>query len=282
MGRDKMTKTLYVSDLDGTLLDKDSRLSAASAKLLNQAISKGAAFTIATARTPATISTLLKDVDMCLPAIAMTGSVRWDFKSHLYSHPQFIDAEIAERLFEIYRRHQLPVFQYSLGSQAVEVRHFGEFSPLERQFAADRSGSDYKRFINDESPTAATLQNTLLFYSMQPTSRVKALLEEVKGVEGICSVYYHDIFGPEIALLEVFSCVTSKASAVKSLATELGAERIVVFGDNVNDLPMMNVATHAVAVDNAISQVKMAADEVIGCNDDDSVAKWILNDLLAQ
>lgn len=277
-----MTTTLYVSDLDGTLLNKDSRLSVTSATLLNQAIRKGAYFTIATARTPATISSLLKDVDMRLPAIAMTGAVRWDFKSHQYSQPKFIDVEIAQNLFEIYRRHELPVFHYSLGNRAVEVRHYGELSPLERQFAIDRSGSDHKRFLLNESLTSRALQNTLLFYSMQPTSRLERLLDDIKEVEGVCPVFYHDIFGPEIALLEVFSCVTSKAMAVESLAVELGAERIVVFGDNVNDLPMMSVATHAVAVENAISQVKEATDEVIGRNDDDSVARWILNDLSAQ
>jgi threonine dehydrogenase-like Zn-dependent dehydrogenase len=60
---------------------------------------------------------------------------------------------------------------------------------------------------------------------------------------------------------------------------EVGAERVVVFGDNVNDLPMMQEATHAVAVGNAIEQVRQAADEVIGCNTDDCVAEWILRDI---
>jgi hypothetical protein len=55
----KATKTLYVSDLDGTLFGADSRVSATSAAILNKAISAGVMFTPATARTPATVQPLL-------------------------------------------------------------------------------------------------------------------------------------------------------------------------------------------------------------------------------
>jgi len=48
-----------------------------------------------------------------------------------------------------------------------------------------------------------------------------------------------------------------------------------VFGDNRNDLSMMRIADHSVAVANAYDEVKAQADEVIGCNDDDAVVKWI-------
>ena len=62
---------------------------------------------------------------------------------------------------------------------------------------------------------------------------------------------------------------------IKRLANELGATRIIVFGDNRNDLSMMRIADHSVAVANAYDEVKAQADEVIGCNDDDAVVKWI-------
>lgn len=276
----KRQKTLYVSDLDGTLLGAHSELSEASARMLNQAISMGADFTIATARTPATVSRLLEKVNMKLPAIVMTGAVRWDFNTYDYSNPKFIDTSLAKELLTVYRCHNLPVFHYSLGENAVEVRHCGDINDLERKFADDRSGSDFKRFILDDDISLISLERTLLFYSMQPTAKVERLYHEISEIEGITPVFYHDIFGPDVALLEVFSDVASKASAVRSLASEIGAERVVVFGDNVNDIPMMQTATHAVAVENAIDQVRDMANEVIGCNTSDCVAKWILNDIV--
>ena len=51
-----------------------------------------------------------------------------------------------------------------------------------------------------------------------------------------------------------------------------------MFGDNLNDLPMMAVADVAVAVDNALPQVKEAADIIIGPNTANSVARFIKQD----
>ena len=43
-------KTLYVSDLDGTLLNSDTKLSDKTKKIINQLVKNGMNFTFATAR----------------------------------------------------------------------------------------------------------------------------------------------------------------------------------------------------------------------------------------
>ncbi|MBR6745943.1 MAG: HAD hydrolase family protein, partial [Muribaculaceae bacterium] len=86
---------------------------------------------------------------------------------------------------------------------------------------------------------------------------------------------------PEIAMLEVYVKGVSKANAIKRLMTSTGAERLVVFGDNLNDLPMLDIADVAVVVDNAHEQVKERADIIIGCNNDDAVAQFIRQDFNA-
>ena len=70
----------------------------------------------------------------------------------------------------------------------------------------------------------------------------------------------------------------SKAAAVKQLASEAGADRVVVFGDNLNDIPMMKVADVAVAVNNALPEVKAIAHHIIGSNTADAVARFIERD----
>jgi hypothetical protein len=90
---------------------------------------------------------------------------------------------------------------------------------------------------------------------------------------------YHDIFDESEGYLEIFTAGTSKAAAIRNLAREVGAERVVVFGDNRNDIAMMQAADHSVAVGNAFPEVKAAASEVIGPNTDDSVARWIEQEL---
>ncbi len=113
---------------------------------------------------------------------------------------------------------------------------------------------------------------------MGSVGRIFPLAEELRaGVD--CSVSaYIDIFGDDVGILEVFAPGVSKADAVSRVARRSGADRVVVFGDNLNDLPMMAVADVAVAVDNALPQVKEAADIIIGPNTANSVARFIKQD----
>jgi hydroxymethylpyrimidine pyrophosphatase-like HAD family hydrolase len=68
----------------------------------------------------------------------------------------------------------------------------------------------------------------------------------------------------------------SKANAVLELKEKLGCEKLVVFGDGKNDLDMFHAADEAYAVQNADKELKAAATAVIGGNNEDGVAKWLL------
>ena len=89
---------------------------------------------------------------------------------------------------------------------------------------------------------------------------------------------YSDIYNKDNGIIEVFAPGVSKAEAVRQMARRTGADRIVVFGDNLNDIPMMAVADVAVAVDNALDEVKAAADVVTGGNNTDAVARYMATD----
>ena len=52
-------KTLYITDLDGTLLDGCSQVSQRSAAIISELSRKGVMISVATARTPATVRPLL-------------------------------------------------------------------------------------------------------------------------------------------------------------------------------------------------------------------------------
>ena len=69
------TRTLYISDLDGTLLDSNSIVTSHSIENINHLLQKGMLFTIATARTPATVVPLLKQLQLDLPVVLMNGAV---------------------------------------------------------------------------------------------------------------------------------------------------------------------------------------------------------------
>lgn len=187
---------------------------------------------------------------------------------------------VADRILEIYRRNDFPTFIYTLRDDHLHIYHLGELSDNERAFMEERAHTPYKTFHIGE-PVPKNLDNTMLVYTMQPTERSRSLYNQIRAVEGINPLFYHDIFGEEIAVLEAFSKEATKANAVRALARRCGADRIVAFGDNINDLTMLEVADVAVAVENAVEEVKQKADIIIGPNTADSVARFIAEDFAA-
>ena len=69
----------------------------------------------------------------------------------------------------------------------------------------------------------------------------------------------------------------SKGNAVKILANyyNLSLDNIAVFGDNDNDISMLNVTKNSFAMGNATEEVKNIASFVIDSNNEDGVAKAI-------
>lgn len=278
-------RTLYVSDLDGTLLGSDRKISPDSVRMLNDSIAEGALFSVATARTPATVGPLLKDVGCTLPLIVMTGAAIWDRETSKYVHASFHNEATARRLVELYQKYNLHTFVYILGDDdVIHIYHLGEMSALERAFMEERLTTPYKQFHVDEKGSSELpdqLDRVLLFYSMRPTEEVRRVYDEIKDSGDLRAVFYHDMYGDEIALMEVFGPEASKANAVKMLAGMVHADRIVAYGDNVNDLPILGVADDAVAVENAVEDVRRVAGRIIGPNSADSVAKDIKSQILA-
>ena len=66
-------KTLYVSDLDGTLLDGNSQIPELVLKELNRLIQEGLLFTVATGRSYTSVTPVIQGLNLKLPAILLNG-----------------------------------------------------------------------------------------------------------------------------------------------------------------------------------------------------------------
>ncbi len=272
-------KTLYVSDMDGTLLGSDSLVSPRSVEMLNRLSAGGVLFTVATARTAATVRTLLSEVDMRLPAVVMTGAALWNFRDKSYKDVKFMPVDLQKRAEEACHRFGVYPFIYAMGDDmaTLDVYHAApRMNKTEEGFYLERR--KLKRFhLATEIPDEKRSRVVLMF-ATGDKERIASAGELVGRDDLFSSCCYPDIFSKEVAHLEIFNAGVSKAAAIMKLKKELGAERLVVFGDNLNDIPMLSVADVAVAVDNASSQVKEIADTVIEPNYTDSVPRFILED----
>ena len=75
--------------------------------------------------------------------------------------------------------------------------------------------------------------------------------------------------------LEVYSGEASKKNAVLSLKETFGAERIIGFGDNLNDMPLFEASDEGYAVENACNELKALAAGIIPASAKDGVAHWL-------
>lgn len=275
--------TLYVSDLDGTLLGEDSQLSAVTVATLNRIIGElGGLFTVATARTPATVVPLMQQVHARLPFIVIGGSAMWNPVTMSYEHTRGIDDMTVNAVADVFDRRGAHPFIYRRhGKNLLHTHHYGPLSPQEERFIAERQHLPLKQFFLDDRDFRHSDDEALLIFSMNKYAVLNSIADDLRTSVPTCSVMvYHDIFEESEGYLEIFSAGTSKAAAIRDLARQLGAGRVVVFGDNRNDIAMMQAADFSVAVDNAFTEVKSVASEVIGPNTVDSVARWIETELL--
>lgn len=267
--------TLYVSDLDGTLLNQESEVSERTAQILHKLIhEKGLLFTVATARTPATVEPLTANIGIQLPMIVMTGAAWWEPQGKRFTHTHTIPIETVKIIAEVCARWDIQPFVYCVeGDDFIRVEHTESLSPEEFKFVKQRLNLPHKAFYLNDNVAPA---EAYLVFACNEYEKLKQVNEALHLAAPEChSTCYPDIFDNSIGYLEVFAPNISKAAAIKQLAAEINADKIVVFGDNLNDLPMLSIADTAIAVGNAFPEVKEKADLVIDNNTTDAVARWI-------
>ncbi|WP_040213978.1 Cof-type HAD-IIB family hydrolase [Clostridium polynesiense] len=269
---------LYISDLDGTLLNNDSVLSDYTVKSLNKLIEEGMIFSIATARTPATVVNLFERVNIKVPVALMNGAVIYDIKNKKYIDVRSFEKSTAEKIIEVLEENYVSAFMYTIEDNYLNVYYKSLTNRLEKSFVKARLNTGFKTFIQCQGYNEFLKEgNSILFSVMDEYSKLEILNESLQEISGISSFCYRDIFDKEYGYLEIYSKDTSKAKAIERLCDIIGTDEIISFGDNINDLPMFEISKECYAVGNAVDAAKEIADDVIDSNEKDGVVKFLLN-----
>lgn len=270
-------KTLYVSDLDGTLLNQNAELTKESARILTYLIEeKNIWFTVATARSPATVMRLLRALPLKLPLVVMTGALLYDPVKGSYPLVQALAPDAVAQLTRIINRHGVSAFVHTVQHNMIDVYYRELSTEFERLFVLRRTGTGFKRFFQtDDYLSCVKNGKVTLFTVMNKKEIVDALLPEFEAVSGTTCYCYREEYGSENYYLEVFGSQTSKASALQKLMELTGAGRLCCFGDNVNDISMFRISDESYATQNAAPAAKAAATGVIGSNTADGVARFL-------
>ncbi|MBR4866375.1 MAG: HAD-IIB family hydrolase [Clostridia bacterium] len=271
-----LSDTLYLSDLDGTLLTPEITLSARSSALIGDFIARGGKFSISTARTPASVFQILGGLPLHHPISMMNGVLIYDPASRRYLQTVDFGLESAQVILAILREAAVDPVVFFLESDTLYPTYH-TMSPLLLEYAREREVKYGKRFYPVDSLEREIARNNgaLYFCAREREETFTPLLPLLRALPGVHVECYKDIYAPGAAYLEVFSDRASKENSTHALRSLTGVRQVVSFGDNLNDLPMFRASDASYAVANAVEAVRAAATATIGPNTADGVAEFL-------
>lgn len=266
-------KTLYVTDLDGTLMRNDGTISARTVQTVNALVSAGVGFTYATARSVESARTITGGLHLRLPVITRNGAVLADNNTGKHLERALFTEDEVRLLKQLLP--ELPACGFVscfIGDRMIKTYVPGNQTPGLRKSLQSNAGSIGLKPVNraDEMFCGQPGYVTLI----DDREKIAPLYERVRDYPGWECVFQKDTYWEEY-WLEICPRNCTKAKAALKMKEEYGFEKLVVFGDSVNDLSMFRIADEACAVANAIAELKQAATVVIGSNEEDAVACFL-------
>lgn len=266
-------KTLYVSDLDGTLLNHSEQISDYSLKILNHLIENGLSFTYATARSLSSASKVTKGLNLKLPVIVYNGGmIREAATGQLITMERFTTQEQQEVQALCCIRQLSPLVYSFLNSEEKVSWIMGSENEGMLHYLSLRQGDQRLRPLASED----TLYDGDIFYytCIGDFQELYPVFEYFKTRPNFRCTLQQELYREEY-WCEIMPANATKAAAILKLKTRYGFEEIVSFGDAINDLPMFEISDRCYAVKTAVPELQAAADGIIGGNDEDGVVHWL-------
>lgn len=255
MERDILERRLIALDIDGTLLSSQRKPLDSTVKALKTLREAGHLVIIATGRSRLLAGEVIHQLG-CTNYIICNGSAAFLDHEQIYKHT--LDREALTRMIEFASDRQVDIALFGLDSFA-RVTNFDEPKVLEamESFGQKAPGFEADYFSQHE------VYQGCAFYDQSMDEEFQAAFPEFRLVR------WHK------NSVDIIPNPGSKAQTILALAKKVGIkpENIITFGDGNNDIEMLNLAGTGVAMGNAATHVKEAANLVTDTNDQDGIYK---------
>lgn len=268
-----MDKTLYVTDLDGTLLNKNDRINPKSIAIINQLVEKGMLFTYATARSLVSASVVTKGLTTKIPIIAYNGAFIFQAATGEIISQEGFSKEEMRGVMRFLQTCQISPLVYAFinGEEKVSWIPAKENEGI-RCYLNKRRGD--RRLRPVESIDLLYQGDVFYFTCIGEREELQLVYDHFSQDTRYHCHIQQELYRPE-TWCEIMPAKATKAHAIQKLKKIWDCSRIVSFGDAVNDIPMFEVSDEAYAVENAVAELKVYATKVIGSNEEDGVAEWL-------
>lgn len=265
---------LLVFDLDGTLLNGESEISAFTRDTLRMLAECDVAYTVATGRSLHASKAVLDGHNFRLPHAFKNGVMIWDPVANAFEHDNHLTLAQIERVIDAVLAVDVTPFIFTLepgdqhGIYHPPLRNEAEERLVKLWFARD----DVTIRPASQLPGESEITN---ISAMGPASAIDRVVEAVAEQTHLVAYSGFAFDDESRKWIDVHNSNASKGGAVELLRTRLGVRKVVCFGDNDNDLSMFEVADECYAPANATAQIRAAATDVIEANTDDGVARFL-------
>ncbi|XP_042377254.1 endoribonuclease YBEY, chloroplastic-like [Zingiber officinale] len=262
-------------DMDGTLLNSKSQITATTAEAIREAVSRGVKVVIATGKTRPAVISALKMVDLAgkngvisefSPGIFLQGLLVYGRQGREISRSN-LDQDVCREALSYSLEHEVPVIAFCQDRCLTLFDH-----PL-----VDSLHTVYHEPKAEIIPSvkhllaAAEIQKLLFFDTTEGISRTLRpyWADATKGRAKVVQAQ------PD--MLEIVPAGTSKGDGVKILLNHLGVseKEVMAIGDGENDIEMLQLASLGIALANGSEKAKAVANVIGASNDEDGVAKAI-------
>ena len=255
-----MYYTLAVSDIDGTLVDKNKKIPGLNREVIRAFQQKGGFFSLATGRIEKSAIPYCRELGISCPVILYNGARIVDPINERVLFERQLSLADFYRAIELYEKFDYDYIIYSEG-EAFIFRHSEAISDFEK-------GDGYScRIVSGPDELWGRSINKVLMIG-DPASFPSFRTAFAAGREEPA-----DLIQSEWNYLEILPRGVNKGAALGELGAILGipAEKTICFGDNSNDIEMIRRAGRGVAMENAVEELKAAADLIAPPHDEAGV-----------
>ncbi len=268
---------LIFFDLDGTLLNKSSVLTRFTRDTLNLLTEKGVAHTVATGRTMMSAKRVIGDYQFELPHIYSNGVTIWDPRDNGLTLENLLSHSEVEQVIECALRNGLAPFVNSVDSDSAHHEHVVFHGDTHHEIESALIKNYYSKSEVSLKPLTSIADNNQItnISMIGDTQTVRTIQAAIDDVESLVAYSGYAIEGEQYSWIDIHHRQANKGAAVETLKHALGASNIICFGDSYNDVSMFQFADECYAPENAKSEIKEMASDVIGHHHQDGVAVFL-------
>ncbi len=276
-----MEYKLVAIDLDGTLLNKEDKVSKYNQDVIKKLKSNGIKVAVITGRRFISMMDVVKDLNIELPYICFNGGMVVNQKNHEIIYKETLDKRISKKIILEMKEKDIPIFIYKAEVDGPSTFYFNT-----------GSHPRVKRYIEFETKRnqIAPIKELDKEFDFSPIC-IKSFghFEDIESVKYLKEKYNHESLtwlqtvgvNERTHYLELYPSKANKANGLKWLSKKYNIKKsdIIAIGDNLNDLEMLQWAGLGIAMGNAHPKVKEVADLIAPDADKDGVGK-VLEEVL--